>query len=142
VHACKVDGLVLVCITIDSEEHIWMCCGSRMKSERILRTWSSRTCEERRRRLFSSPLFRRSTFKVWDRGYRFILFEAGHLAQIANLTAAEKGLITTNVGGIPIAGLNRYLGIDGLNEIRDLSVTVGSSGRRESPGTSRSLNVN
>jgi SagB-type dehydrogenase family enzyme len=66
--------------------------------------------------VFISAVFARSTFKYGDRGYRFILFEAGHLAQNATLTAQEMGLATTNVGGYSDRAIDRYLGVDGLNE--------------------------
>jgi SagB-type dehydrogenase family enzyme len=66
--------------------------------------------------VFISAVFARSTFKYGDRGYRFILLEAGHLAQNANLTAQEMGLATTNVGGYADRAVDRYLGFDGVNE--------------------------
>jgi SagB-type dehydrogenase family enzyme len=66
--------------------------------------------------LFVSAVFFRSIFKYGDRGYRFILLEAGHLAQNANLTAQEMGLATTNIGGYSDRDVDRYLGFDGLNE--------------------------
>jgi SagB-type dehydrogenase family enzyme len=66
--------------------------------------------------LFISAIFFRSTFKYGDRGYRFVLLEAGHLAQNANLTAQEMGLVTANIGGYADRDIDRYLGFDGLSE--------------------------
>jgi len=66
--------------------------------------------------IFVSAVFARSTFKYGDRGYRFVLLEAGHLAQNATLTAQEMGLATCNIGGYSDRAIDRYMGIDGLNE--------------------------
>jgi SagB-type dehydrogenase family enzyme len=66
--------------------------------------------------VFITAVFARSTFKYGDRGYRFILLEAGHLAQNATLTAQEMRLASLNVGGYADRGIDRYLNVDGLTE--------------------------
>src|SRR5829696_9188569 len=66
--------------------------------------------------IFVSAIFVRSTFKYGDRGYRFVLLEAGHLAQNAILTAAELGLAAAPIGGYMDREVDDYLDIDGLNE--------------------------
>lgn len=66
--------------------------------------------------LFVSAVFHRSTFKYSDRGYRFILIEAGHLAQNALLTAHQQGLAAAPFGGYLDREADRYLGLDGLAE--------------------------
>ena len=66
--------------------------------------------------IFISAIFARSTFKYGDRGYRFVLLEAGHLAQNANLAAQGIGLATANIGGYADRLVDRYLDLDGLNE--------------------------
>jgi len=63
-----------------------------------------------------SAIFGRSTFKYGDRGYRFVLIEAGHLAQNAILTAQGAGLSAVPVGGYRDRDVDRYLGFDGLSE--------------------------
>ncbi len=65
--------------------------------------------------MFITAVFARTVFKYGDRGYRFILLEAGHLGQNANLTAQEMGLATVNVGGFLDREADRYLGLDGVN---------------------------
>jgi SagB-type dehydrogenase family enzyme len=65
---------------------------------------------------FISAIFVRSTFKYGDRGYRFVLLEAGHLAQNAILTATDLGLAAAPIGGYMDREVDDYLGIDGLNE--------------------------
>jgi SagB-type dehydrogenase family enzyme len=52
----------------------------------------------------------RSLDKYGDRGYRYLLFEAGHVAQNINLAAACEGLGACNLGGFfddELAGLLR-----------------------------------
>jgi SagB-type dehydrogenase family enzyme len=66
--------------------------------------------------LIVSAVFLRSTFKYGDRGYRFALIEAGHLAQNVVLTAFELGVAAAPVGGFLDRDLDRYLGFDGLME--------------------------
>jgi SagB-type dehydrogenase family enzyme len=80
--------------------------------------------------LFLSAVFVRSVFKYGDRGYRFVLLEAGHAAQNLLLSAED-----TDVGAVPIGGfldrsLDRYLGLDGINESVMYAVHLGS----KSPG--------
>lgn len=66
--------------------------------------------------LLVSAIFLRSTFKYGDRGYRFVLLEAGHVCQNATLSAQEMGLATAPVGGYLDRDLDRHLGFDGLTE--------------------------
>jgi SagB-type dehydrogenase family enzyme len=66
--------------------------------------------------LFISAVFFRSTFKYGDRGYRFILLEAGHLAQNALLAANSLDIAGAPLGGYLDREMDRFLGLDGLNE--------------------------
>ncbi len=66
--------------------------------------------------LFIAAYFSRTTFKYGDRGYRFALLEAGHLAQNALLTASEMGLGCAPIGGYFDRDVDRYLGLDGINQ--------------------------
>jgi SagB-type dehydrogenase family enzyme len=63
-----------------------------------------------------SALFDRSTFKYGDRGYRFALLEAGHVAQNAVLTATGLGLASAPIGGFLDRDLDRLLRLDGVEE--------------------------
>ncbi|MHC5611704.1 MAG: SagB/ThcOx family dehydrogenase [Nostoc sp.] len=65
--------------------------------------------------VFFTAIFRRSIFKYGDRGYRFVLLEAGHVAQNFNLVATSLGLATVNIGGFRDREIDELLGIDGLN---------------------------
>lgn len=65
---------------------------------------------------FVSAIFHRSVFKYGDRGYRFVLLEAGHLAQNAMLAATDARLAAATVGGFFDREVDRYLGFDGVSE--------------------------
>lgn len=56
--------------------------------------------------------FPRSQKKYGPRGYRYILIEAGHVAQNLCLAAAEMELATLCMGGFRDGALNRLLGLD------------------------------
>lgn len=64
--------------------------------------------------IFITALFERSVFKYGERGYRFALIEAGHVAQNLNLVAHGLGLAAVNVGGFFDREVDDLLGIDGL----------------------------
>jgi len=78
---------------------------------------------------FIAAYFGRSVFKYGDRGYRFILLEAGHLAQNANLTAQEMGLATANIGGYVDRDTDRYLRLDGVNQSTIYALMIGQPDR-------------
>jgi SagB-type dehydrogenase family enzyme len=63
-----------------------------------------------------TAVFVRSVFKYGDRGNRFILLEAGHLAQNILLTWEETGLAGVSIGGYLDRQADRWLRLDGLNE--------------------------
>lgn len=52
----------------------------------------------------------RSMKKYGDRGYRYMLYEAGHVAQNLNLAASALGLETLNLGGFFDDEINRLCG--------------------------------
>lgn len=56
-----------------------------------------------------SAVFARTLKKYGTRGYRYMLFEAGHVAQTLCLLAAEEQLGTLCVGGFWDGRLNRFL---------------------------------
>lgn len=61
-------------------------------------------------------VFWRSRFKYGARGYRFVLLEAGHLAQNAVLAATDLDLAALPLGGFHDVLLDRLVGVDGLDE--------------------------
>jgi SagB-type dehydrogenase family enzyme len=64
--------------------------------------------------IFITAVFARTTFKYKDRGYRFVLLEAGHVAQNINLTCTGLGLGCINIGGYFDRQVDELLAIDGL----------------------------
>ena len=68
---------------------------------------------------------RRVQAKYGERAYRFVLLEAGHIAQNLLLVATALGLNSVPAGGFFDAGLEFLLGIDGEGEIPAHVVLVG-----------------
>ena len=68
----------------------------------------------------------RSLWKYEDRGYRYILIEAGHVAQNINLCAEGLGLASLNLGGFLDEELSRLLKLDEDREIALYGVAVGT----------------
>src|SRR6266511_2685586 len=62
--------------------------------------------------LVLSAVCRRSLVKYGDRGYRYLLLEAGHVAQNVVLAASGLGLGAVNLGGFFDDELSDLLGID------------------------------
>ena len=127
IHATRVDGLQTGLYHYDPEDHALDVLRTVDESETISRMMvqSELGCSAAAI-IMISAVFARSTFKYGDRGYRFILFEAGHLSQNANLTAQEMDLATANIGGYNDRAMDRYLGFDGVNESTIYMLLVGT----------------
>jgi SagB-type dehydrogenase family enzyme len=67
----------------------------------------------------------RSLWKYGDRGYRYILLEAGHAAQNLNLMAIALGLGSCNLGGFFDDDLAGLLGLDDESEIPLYGIALG-----------------
>jgi SagB-type dehydrogenase family enzyme len=78
--------------------------------------------------VFLTAMFGRSTFKYATRGYRFVLLEAGHVAQNLNLVASGLGLASLNIGGYFDRRLDEFLGLDGLTHSAIYAVAIGGRG--------------
>lgn len=75
--------------------------------------------------VFVTAVFYRSTFKYGDRGYRFVLLEAGHVVQNACLAAAAVDLAATPIGGYTDRGVDRWLRLDGLSQSTVYALLLG-----------------
>ncbi len=64
--------------------------------------------------IFITAMFERSTFKYGERGYRFVLIEAGHVAQNIGLVSTALGLSCLHVGGFFDNAIDDFLALDGL----------------------------
>lgn len=63
-----------------------------------------------------TALFWRSQMKYGERGYRYILLEAGHVGQNLVLAAEALGLKCCPLGGTRDKNLEKFIDIDGINE--------------------------
>ncbi len=75
--------------------------------------------------IFLTAIFERSIFKYRDRGYRFILIEAGHVAQNMNLVSVALGLGMVNLGGFFDREVDEFLGLDGVTHSTLYMLAVG-----------------
>jgi SagB-type dehydrogenase family enzyme len=75
--------------------------------------------------VFLAAVFKRTQKKYGARGYRYILLEAGHVAQNLCLLAVEQSLGSLCMGGYSDGELNRVLGLSPLHEGVVYSVAVG-----------------
>src|SRR5205823_557341 len=75
--------------------------------------------------LFITALFERSTFKYGDRGYRFVMVEAGHLAQNVNLVCVGLGLGSINIGGFLDRRVDDFLELDGVTHSTVYLIAIG-----------------
>jgi SagB-type dehydrogenase family enzyme len=67
----------------------------------------------------------RARIKYGERAYRFLLLEAGHIAQNLLLTATALDLASLPIGGFVDAELDDLLGIDGVEEISLYVIAAG-----------------
>ena len=70
--------------------------------------------------------FQRSRVKYGLRAFRFVLLEAGHIAQNVLLAAAAFNLAALPIGGFFDHQLDAFLRLDGLNESALYLIAVGS----------------
>jgi SagB-type dehydrogenase family enzyme len=75
--------------------------------------------------VFLAAVFKRTQKKYGPRGYRYILLEAGHVAQNLCLLAVERELGTLCMGGYSDGGLNEALGLSVLDEGVVYSIAIG-----------------
>ncbi len=77
--------------------------------------------------LFITALFERSVFKYRDRGYRFVLMEAGHLAQNIHLVLQGLGLSGVSIGGFYDREVDRILRLDGITHSTIYMMALGKN---------------
>jgi SagB-type dehydrogenase family enzyme len=76
--------------------------------------------------IFLTALFTRSTTKYGNRGYRFVLLEAGHIAQNIALACSALGLGSLSVGGFFDREIDSFLQLDGLTHSTIYVIAVGA----------------
>lgn len=116
-HAARVDGLAPGLYHFDPEDRTLDVLQPGDASDRIVRFMVQPDLfRQAAATLFVSAVFFRAVFKYADRGYRFILLEAGHLAQNVLLTWESLGLAGVTIGGYLDRSADRFLSLDGVNE--------------------------
>jgi SagB-type dehydrogenase family enzyme len=75
--------------------------------------------------VFLTAVFDRTLRKYGPRGYRYILLEAGHVAQNLCLLAAERALGSLCIGGFMDRAANQFLRIDGVDEATIYGIAIG-----------------
>lgn len=74
-----------------------------------------------------TAVFERTTFKYGERGYRFALIEAGHVAQNIDLIACALQLPAANLGGFFDREVEALLDIDGVEHSLLYAIAIGSN---------------
>jgi SagB-type dehydrogenase family enzyme len=72
-----------------------------------------------------AAVLERSLWKYEDRGYRYVLLEAGHVAQNINLCATAIGLGCLNLGGFFDEDIAALLRLDDDDEVALYGIAVG-----------------
>lgn len=75
--------------------------------------------------LVMTAVFNRTQAKYGERGYRYILLEAGHIGQNIYLTTEALGLKCCALGGTRDEALEKLLDIDGVTESVVYAVAIG-----------------
>src|SRR5689334_21317015 len=75
-----------------------------------------------------------------ERGYRYMLMEAGHIAQNCCLVSAGMGLGSITLGGFVDSAVNQLLCVDGITQVSLCGVAVGvlQNNDQQAAGTLRS----
>lgn len=75
----------------------------------------------------------RMTFKYKDRGYRFMILEAGYVSSNLTLLSQSLGLCSMTIGGFYDQMIDDYLGIDGVSHSILSMLAIGE----QAPGDAR-----
>lgn len=75
--------------------------------------------------VFLTAVFERSVVKYGERGYRFTLLEAGHVAQNLCLLSSAMGLGCVTIGGFVDRIIDDFLGLDGLTQSTIYVIAIG-----------------
>jgi len=76
--------------------------------------------------LLLASIFRRTTIKYGNRGYRFVFLDAGHLIQNTYLITNAMRLGCYSIGGFSERMIENLIGIDGVNESMVYAAAIGT----------------
>lgn len=126
--AWRVDGLEPGAYRYDPLRHELLPLGTRAAREAVRAAMVyPELVEDAPCLLVLSGVFLRSRFKYGQRGYRFVLLEAGHVAQNLILAAGCLGLGSVPVGGFFDTLLDAVVAADGVEAASLYAVVVGRS---------------
>ena len=77
--------------------------------------------------MFITGMLERTISKYQERGYRFVLLEAGQMTGNITLVAQALGLSTAQIGSTNDEDVERLLDIDGITEVVLSTLVVGNS---------------
>ena len=128
----RVDGLRPGIYHYNVPEHALALLAAGDPTERIYEAW----CWQEGARqaavvLIIAGVMGRTKRKYGERGYRYVLLEAGHIAQNLLLAAAALGLAAVTTGGFFDDAANELLRLDGVEETVLYSAFVGKPGAGE-----------
>jgi SagB-type dehydrogenase family enzyme len=113
-HSSRVKGLTPGLYHYNPSSHSLRFLRKGNHSYEIAKSFVQRSIPKRASLLiFITAMFERSVFKYIDRGYRYVLFEAGHVAQNINLVSTALGLGCVNIGGFFDREIDAFLKLDG-----------------------------
>ena len=72
-----------------------------------------------------TAVFWRSQMKYGERGYRYVMLEAGHMGQNIYLSSTALGLKCSGLGGTWDANIESLLNVDGIDESLVYALVVG-----------------
>ncbi len=75
--------------------------------------------------IFLTSVFYRNFEKYGERGYRYVLFEAGHIAQNLYLSSGALELAVCAVGGVDDESIEDMIGLDGEHESVVYTIALG-----------------
>lgn len=75
--------------------------------------------------LVFAAVFERSQMKYGERGYRYVLLEAGHIGQNVTLVAQALGLGACPLGGVREDRVEELIDIDGVTESVVYTIVIG-----------------
>jgi SagB-type dehydrogenase family enzyme len=105
-------------------------CNQDIKSTVLTTTFYQDFIEKAGVIFLLTAVFERTMYKYSDRGYRYILLEAGHIAQNICLLATSLQLGTLCLGGVYEQKIEPLLWIDGFSESLIYVVAAGHEGER------------
>lgn len=114
-----------------SEEHGLKCLSQTKKMEEFVHFFADQLIYEIVHHaslyIFITASFLKNIWKYSERGYRFSLIEAGHIAQNLDLIASAKNLSCINIGGFHDAEVNQFLELDGVFDANLYLIGLGYS---------------